>query len=191
MSNECLNPNGEFMTRVVLDDSKEIDEFVKDDNDTLKSMMVTDMVKIKGIKKIGLVGKGQFINLDTDTKTFDIMGKIVSIVLLKDGKDILTFKERADRLITFMTNEQQLVRGRILNDLPVRYTFGYKVDNEYIFAKIKIALDKHRGVLSLNDMTSKDDMTAEFMVYLDNKLLASKIINFEKNKTYSMDMNLL
>lgn len=188
--NISLNPDAQFMTRAITDDGTHYDEFYYNEENELKELMVTEIVKKENIKTFGLVGEEQFLRLDADLKEFDILSNKIEFRVMKDDENLLDIEGRADKFISFTTCQQIIERG-VLMEAPIAHTFGYKVQNDNFFARIMISVRKTQGIVAIADITAKEDIVADFEILVNNKVIGhKKYIEFTMNKTNKLEVKL-
>lgn len=192
MENKSLNPEGQFMARAILKNGEVVDQFYIE-NEKVKERHIKKIIDNEDIIEFGIVGENQYLRLDTEKKLFTVLKNTIGIELIdKEGRNLLDMEDKAKKLICFTTNQQIISpgNGAVIQDVPIRYTFGFKVENEHVFAKLKVAIDKERGVILVSDITAKYDMNAQFNIIANDKNFAKKEISFKNNKTNTVDVKL-
>lgn len=192
MENKSLNPEGQFMARAILKSGEVIDQFYIED-EIVKERHIKKIIDNEDISEFGIVGQNQYLKLDTEKKIFEVLKNTIGVELIdKEGRNLLDMEGKAKKLICFTTNQQIISpgNGAVIQDVPIRHTFGFKIENEHVFAKVKVAIDKERGVILINDITAKYDLEAEFNIIANGGNFAKKDIVFKNNKTNTIDVKL-
>jgi hypothetical protein len=186
MENISVNKDQQFMCRAIFDDGSYQDEYYINEDGEMKENLITEIIDKPGIKQFGIVGEEQFLNVDTDTHIFEILKNKIKMSLIdENGVDVFG-TDRINKFICFITNHQTLSRGALV-DMPVRYTFGYKINNDLISSRIMIAVDKYNGVITTTEITPNKDFKATFKIEANDKPFANAEMNFIKQKKFTVN----
>lgn len=188
MENEkfiCPIQNEEFMFSTTKDGIY-YSEYEKQDGEIINKS-IFDLIEIEDKEQFGLIGKGIFIFYNK-YGIFDVTDKKFRMELIKDGKNILEM-ERIEGVIAYKDAKQFLEDNALKNEL-YRYNLGYKIENESVFARIILQIDKNEGLSFSVDVTSKDDFNGNYKLYLNDEVIAESIVTFEKNKKNIINIKL-
>ena len=144
----------------------------------------------KNIKRFGIEGEGVFLNADLETGLFDILGNEVKVELLKENNDILETDDRYN-LTMFRTNNQVIsMGGTQISDECVAYSFGYKLENELLRARIFCTVTRSEGIKMNVDVTTKEQLTGTISIKINGETFAKGEGIFITNKRSVTDVKI-
>lgn len=181
MEDVCTKRGEQFMWKGVLNDGTIKVEFDKDEQE---HSLVDEIMDNAELSKFGLSGNGFFANFDAITGTFNLFGtNEVRLVLLIDGKDCMCNDELKNKIIMFRTAESILnpsSGGQTVANI-FKYSFGYKLENEYCYIRAIIDIDMYDGIHITLSVTGKDDISAQMILKINEIDVCTKDIELNKN----------
>ena len=183
----CNQPGEQLMWRAKFGD-KTLDEFV----DGKETNFLKEVQCKKELTNFGLVGQGIYLNFDLDKGIFNLDKDHLKFSLQDMGHECIT-PDGENKLIMFRTNQSGIAGGRLI-DHVVGYSIGYRINNEYINARIFVSINMYQG-LSINfDFTPKKDISGPLRLFNNER----SIVKFEptedkkflKDKRYNMPIKL-
>lgn len=175
-----------FIWKAELKDGSIIKEF----NDNNERTPFDTVRNNKDILNFGIEGEEIFISTNLIDGVFNVLGNSVEVNLMKDDTDILDADDRYN-LTMFRTNNQIIsMTGSQLSDECVSYSFGYKVENELLRARIFCTVTRDDGIKMNVDITPKQQFTATLDIKINNESFAKGEGIFISNKRSVTDVRI-
>lgn len=175
-----------FIWKAELKDGSIIKEF----NDTNERTPFDIVRNNKEIINFGIEGEDIFISTNLTDGIFNILGSKVEVNLMKDDKNILDVDDRYN-LTMFRTNNQIIsMSGTQISDECVSYSFGYKVENDLLRARILCTVTKDDGIKIVVDITPKEQFTATIDIKINDQTFAKGEGIFISNKRTVTDVRI-
>lgn len=183
----CNQPGEQFMWRAKFGD-KTLDEFV----DGKETNFLKEVQCKKELTNFGLVGQGIYLNFDLDKGIFNLDKDHLKFSLLNNNIECFT-PDGENKLIMFRKNQSGIIGGKLV-DHVIEYSIGYRINNEFVNARLFMSINMYQG-LSINiDFTPKKDIAGPLRLYNNDRSIVKvdpgedKI--FLKDKRYNMPIKL-
>lgn len=175
-----------FIWKAELHDGSIIKEFNENNEQTPFDTIRNN----KEVKNFGIEGENVFLSTDLETGVFNILGNKVKVELLKDDKDILDTDDRYN-LTMFRTNNQIIsMGGSQISDECVAYSFGYKLENDLLRARIFCTVTRDSGIKMNIDVTTKEQITGMISININDEIFAKGEGIFITNKRSVTDVRI-
>lgn len=182
--------NEKYMWQVELNNGAIINEFIETNNGEIIETPFSEVNKNDEFKELRLVSsieefKGLNISLDNKGQ-FQLIDRKFSFYLYDtNNKDVNLLDDKAfNNLMMYRQNYMTL------NSEPIIYSYniGYKIDNDNIFARVKL-INSIEGIKFRVEITGKRDFEADLMMKSDMGLSKATTVNIQKNNTINIDIN--
>lgn len=165
-----------------------------EENVSIKEFDLLKMVNLKNKIKFGIIGHEQNRNsfVYCDNKgSFNIISNIFSFKLNKDNINVLELKD-LNKIIGYRDVEEYVNTKNLNNNSKsiVAYHLGYKIENEYLFAKVIVNVHSRKGLSFTIEITPKKDFEAEFELFKEDKKISNKVFKFKEKVKDKIDIKI-
>src|SRR5574344_886131 len=179
MKNEEIRKIGEnYIWKATFSDNKVIEEYSKNEETNKYEMTSFSEVQQKeDLEKYELIGQDCEVSFDKDgifTIGKDKMGFEITDVY---GNNLLSHSK--NNLMMYRTNEQDLKNVSMCR--VVAYVFGYKINNESVFFKVKFHVTTSKIYFTV-ECAPKKDIEINFVMTKNDKVIADEQIKLIKDK---------
>ncbi len=180
--------NEKFMWEVELNDGIKVDEFYINNSGEISETPFNIINKNDNYKKLSLVSsleefKDLKISVDNNGE-FIIDGNTCKFVLeLDNGTNILN-DEKFNSLMMYRQSMMLLTSNK---SMVSAYVIGYKIDNDDIFARIKL-INSIEGCSFKLEITGKKEFTSKLLAYANGKLTTKHTLKIEKDNTININI---